>query len=55
MAHGYTRIILVDFVRVGLIVDDLLPDILKDISDALLAITDALKILDARMSVLEHE
>ena len=34
---------------------DTMSDILKDIADVFIAVTDALKLLDARVSVLENE
>lgn len=55
MALGITLAGLVAFVKGGNIVDEHLPGILQDVTNALLAITDALKILDARVSELEHE
>lgn len=56
MALGITWGGLASFAINGKTVDnDLLPAILRDVTDALTAITDALKILDARVSELEHE
>jgi hypothetical protein len=34
---------------------DTMSDILKDITDVFIAVTNALKLLDARVSVLENE